>query len=90
MTTPLVLEHVFFPFDSSELTEPSKRALDRVADSLKAWPGVPVEVGGHTDTTGVEAYNHFLSLQPCVVISASPTMQLSQIGTRLCAFSAYV
>ena len=57
----LVLEGVNFALDSARLTEGSYAILDRVAASLKEWPEVRVEVGGHTDDTGTEAYNQNLS-----------------------------
>lgn len=57
----LILEGVFFQFDSDVLTSASAGTLDRVAESLKAWPEIRVEVGGHTDWIGTDAYNLDLS-----------------------------
>ena len=57
----LVLEGVNFRFDSAELTNESSAILDDVAASLKDWPEVRVEVGGHTDSMGEDAYNQSLS-----------------------------
>ncbi len=56
-----VLEGVTFASDSAALTPASTVALDRVAASLKAWPEVRVEVGGHTDSTNTDAHNLRLS-----------------------------
>ncbi|MBI4914834.1 MAG: OmpA family protein [Acidobacteria bacterium] len=56
-----VLEGVNFASDSAALTPASTVALDRVAESLKAWPEVRVEVGGHTDSTNTDAHNLRLS-----------------------------
>jgi OOP family OmpA-OmpF porin len=58
---PLILEGVNFEYDSARLTPDSREVLDRVAESLKAWPDVRVEVGGHTDWDGSNAYNQSLS-----------------------------
>jgi outer membrane protein OmpA-like peptidoglycan-associated protein len=57
----LVLEDVGFEFDSAELTAESLSRLDGVAASLQRNPDVLVEVAGHTDSLGNDAYNLALS-----------------------------
>jgi outer membrane protein OmpA-like peptidoglycan-associated protein len=57
----VVLQGVNFEFDKATLTEDSKAILLEVAKSLAANPGVRVEVGGHTDSKGTNAYNLNLS-----------------------------
>jgi len=57
----LVLEGVNFKTNSAVLTIESSAVLDGVAASLKDWAEVRVEVGGHTDSTGNDAYNLTLS-----------------------------
>ena len=57
----LVLEGVNFEFDSAKLTSDSYDTLDRAAKSLKEWPEIRVEVGGHTDSDGEDEYNRTLS-----------------------------
>jgi outer membrane protein OmpA-like peptidoglycan-associated protein len=57
----LHLEGVNFAFDSDQLTPESKSILDGVAASLKEWSELRVEVGGHTDARGADAYNEKLS-----------------------------
>jgi OOP family OmpA-OmpF porin len=57
----LVLEGVNFVTNSSELTPESKSILDDVAQSLKDWPEVKVEIEGHTDSVADPAYNMDLS-----------------------------
>jgi outer membrane protein OmpA-like peptidoglycan-associated protein len=59
----LRLEGVNFTLDSDRLTPESAAVLDRVAASLDQWPDVRVEIGGHTDAHGSEAYNQRLSQQ---------------------------
>jgi OOP family OmpA-OmpF porin len=59
----LVLEGVNFEFNSAKLTPASLTILDKVAASLRDWPEVKVEVGGHTDSVGADAYNAKLSQQ---------------------------
>ncbi|MGE5175551.1 MAG: OmpA family protein [Hyphomicrobiales bacterium] len=57
----LILEGVNFVTDSAELTHESRATLDRVAASLRDWPEVDVEVGGHTDSVADAKYNMDLS-----------------------------
>lgn len=57
----LILEGVFFEFNSAKLTLNSKEILDHVAESMLAWPEVRVEIGGHSDSLGAEEYNLRLS-----------------------------
>jgi OOP family OmpA-OmpF porin len=58
---PMILEGVEFEFDSAELTTTSYPILDRAAETLHAYAGVPVEVAGHTDGKGSFSYNLNLS-----------------------------
>jgi outer membrane protein OmpA-like peptidoglycan-associated protein len=57
----LVLEGVNFASDSDQLTPPSTMVLDKVVESLKAWPEVQVEIAGHTDSTNTKVHNQKLS-----------------------------
>ena len=59
--TVTVLRSVSFEFDSAKLTEEARRTLDRVAAGLKGQPSMRVEIAGHTDALGTEAYNLRLS-----------------------------
>ena len=56
-----ILRGVKFEFDSDRLTKPAEKILDAVADTLAAYPDVAVEVQGHTDSLGTDAYNQGLS-----------------------------
>ncbi|MGQ0620977.1 MAG: thrombospondin type 3 repeat-containing protein [Panacagrimonas sp.] len=56
-----VLRGVKFEFDSDRLTKPAELILNDVADTLGAYPDVSVEVQGHTDSLGTDAYNLGLS-----------------------------
>jgi OmpA-OmpF porin, OOP family len=60
--TVTVLRSVSFEFDSSRLTADARRTLDRVAAGLRGQLGMRVEIAGHTDALGTEAYNQRLSL----------------------------
>ena len=60
LTINLVVEE--FDFDSAVLKPEMKAALEDFADKVKASPGhESVTVIGHTDSTGLEAYNLKLS-----------------------------
>ena len=57
----LVLRGVNFDFDKATLTVNAKTLLDMVADALVARSDVKVEIAGHTDAKGSDAYNLRLS-----------------------------
>ncbi len=50
-----------FQINSAALTDISRRAVRRVAELLAQYPGVTVEIGGHTDASGSAASNLKLS-----------------------------
>jgi OOP family OmpA-OmpF porin len=56
-----ILRGVKFEFDSDKLTKSAELILNDVADTLAAYPDVTVEVQGHTDSLGTDAYNLGLS-----------------------------
>jgi outer membrane protein OmpA-like peptidoglycan-associated protein/tetratricopeptide (TPR) repeat protein len=66
----VTLNNVFFAFNSFALEEKSMAELDRVAAFLKQNPDVAVEIGGHTDNVGSDAYNQNLSLQRARSVAA--------------------
>lgn len=59
----IVLHGVNFETASATLTANAERLLDDVARQLGARPALRVEVGGHTDSRGSDAYNQRLSEQ---------------------------
>lgn len=62
--TVLTDDKVHFGFDSSKLSDEAKAALDEFAAQLKAQNrNVYIEIQGHTDSTGDEAYNERLGLE---------------------------
>ncbi|MGH8444810.1 MAG: OmpA family protein [Solimonas sp.] len=56
-----LLRGVKFEFDSDRLTEDAKGILTQVADTLQGYADVKVEIQGHTDNIGSDAYNQGLS-----------------------------
>ncbi len=57
----VVLRGVNFEFDKATLTVNARTLLDEVASALTDTPQIRVEVGGHTDARGSDAYNQELS-----------------------------
>jgi len=49
----------YFPFDSAQLGTTAKAAIDKLAKSIK--PASNVNINGHADRAGTEAYNQDLS-----------------------------
>jgi outer membrane protein OmpA-like peptidoglycan-associated protein len=56
-----VLQNIFFDVDSYELKEKSITELQKVVRFLAENPSVRIEISGHTDNTGLAAYNQKLS-----------------------------
>lgn len=54
---------ITFGFDSYALRPQSHGVLDRVADTLREYDQTIIEVAGHTDSVGTQAYNQRLSEQ---------------------------
>ncbi len=63
-----ILRGVKFEFDSAILTQEARQILDGVAVTLKAYPSVTVELGGHTDSVGSAAYNLGLSERRSIAV----------------------
>lgn len=59
----VVLNNLFFDVDSYELRKTSQTELEHIVRFLNASPATQVEIGGHTDNQGQEAYNLQLSLK---------------------------
>ncbi len=57
----VVLNNIFFDYKKTEFSKYSETELKVVADFMIKNPFVEVEIGGHTDSIGSEAYNQKLS-----------------------------
>jgi OOP family OmpA-OmpF porin len=55
------LQGVTFEFNSAVLTSASRPVLDMLAADLKRYPRLKIELQGHTDSVGNDAYNLRLS-----------------------------
>ena len=61
ITKPVLIENIFYKFDSAELTDSSTVALDELANLLADNPGTVIELGAHCDYKGRDEYNERLS-----------------------------
>lgn len=50
------MKNIFFPVNSDSLLPVSYRELDRVADLLRRYPALRIEIGGHTNDRCSESY----------------------------------
>lgn len=57
----LELEHIKFETDSSTITPEGIATVKKIADILKKYPNVKIEIAGHTDSVGNDKYNQKLS-----------------------------
>lgn len=57
----VVLDNIFFAFDSFELDPKSDNEIDRLVSFLKDNPDIEIEIVGHTDNVGSEKRNRVLS-----------------------------
>ena len=52
---------LLFPLNSSYLTDQAKGEIDKLINLLADYPNASLIVDGHTDATGTEEYNQWLS-----------------------------
>jgi outer membrane protein OmpA-like peptidoglycan-associated protein len=64
----VVLKGITFDFNSAVVKPISYPALDDAARVLKAKPKMKVEIGGHTDSVGPDAYNMKLSNERAMAV----------------------
>lgn len=83
----IVINDVYFKFDSAQLTPADKQKLDVVATRLKKEaPSAQLRVSGHTDSVGSDKYNKTLSQKR----AASVTNYLVSSGVPRASFVAVV
>lgn len=61
ITKPILIEYIFYEFNSAVLTESSKTELADLVKMLNDNPNVTIELQAHTDMKGSESYNLNLS-----------------------------
>ena len=77
--------NVPFEFDRARIIDGADRTLDVVGDVLRRYPSLVVEVGGHTDAVGTDAYNRGLSLRRADAVRAYLAERWSIAPERLVA-----
>lgn len=76
---------VLFGFDQSDLSYQSKGSLDKLVKVLNIYPDTDIEVQGHTDSKGSEAYNQTLSEKRAGTVSnylKNQGIAYSRVGIR--------
>ncbi len=58
---PIKLDNTFYEFGKWNLTESSKKELEKLVDILTNNPNITIELGAHTDRVGDDASNMILS-----------------------------
>lgn len=61
ITKPVLIDNIFYKFDSAELTDSSTTALNELVRLLTDNPGTVIELGAHCDYKGRDEYNERLS-----------------------------
>ncbi len=57
----IALENIFFEFDKATLLPSSMPELKKLIDIMTDYPYLKIEISGHTDNVGTDAYNEKLS-----------------------------
>jgi outer membrane protein OmpA-like peptidoglycan-associated protein len=76
---------ITFAYDSAAVQPTFQRTLDQVAQTLAEYNQTYVDVYGHTDSTGSDAYNQGLSERRATSVAdylAARGVQSARIGTR--------
>lgn len=55
------LENIFFEFDKAVILPESEPELEKLIDILTDYPYMTIQISGHTDNIGTDAYNQKLS-----------------------------
>jgi outer membrane protein OmpA-like peptidoglycan-associated protein len=66
----IILKGTNFGFDSADLTPEAQAVLDEQIAILEKEPTIKVEIAGHTDNSGPEAYNRGLSQRRAKAVKA--------------------
>ncbi|MDB5105652.1 MAG: OmpA/MotB domain protein [Fibrobacteres bacterium] len=81
----LVLDAVYFETGKTDISINSKPYLDMLAKMLTKYPKLQIEVGGHTDNVGSDAYNRNLSQGRSAAVMAYMVGKAPELAGRLTA-----
>ncbi|WP_374944042.1 OmpA family protein [Sphingomonas sp.] len=76
---------ITFAYDSADVAPAFQRTLDQVADTLGQYNQTYIDVYGHTDSTGSDAYNQTLSERRALSVAdylSGHGVQSARIATR--------
>ncbi|WP_158559297.1 OmpA family protein [Deminuibacter soli] len=79
------LDNVYYAYDKAELLDGSEVSLNKLIDMLNQNQNMVIQISGHTDGKGSEAYNLRLSLaraQKCVDYIVSKGIDASRITAK--------
>ncbi|RNL56667.1 OmpA family protein [Pedobacter jejuensis] len=85
INVPIVLDNIYYEFNSAELTESSKKVLDALALILDDNPEMEIELGAHTDDVGTDVYNQELSerrAKSCVDYLVSKNISQNRLASK--------
>jgi peptidoglycan-associated lipoprotein len=85
LDNPIVLENIYYDFDSATLRPESRDRLIELADLLNTNPHITIQIGSHTDSNGSEEYNKELSERRAISVVKYLT-ELGINGMRLSWF----
>lgn len=83
----VVLNNIFFDLNKYELKPQSITELKEVVDFMNKNPGLKIEIGGHTDDSGTEAYNQQLSAKRANAVAEF--LKNNQIPTQRIVVKGY-
>ena len=83
----VVLNNIFFDLNKYELKPQSITELKEVVDFMNKNPGLKIEIGGHTDDSGTEAYNQQLSTKRANAVAEF--LKTNQIPTQRIVVKGY-
>jgi outer membrane protein OmpA-like peptidoglycan-associated protein len=81
----LVMDAVYFETGKTEISINSKPYLNMLAKMLVKYPKLQIEVAGHTDNVGSDAYNMNLSQGRAMSVMGYMQTQQSELSGRLTA-----
>ena len=81
----ITMDGIYFDFDRATIQPESRPALEGAAKILKENPGIRVEIQGHTDSRGSDAYNLGLSERRAQAVVNYLVQELGIDASRLTA-----
>jgi outer membrane protein OmpA-like peptidoglycan-associated protein len=76
---------ITFAFDRFDIQPQFRPTLDQIAETLNSYPETMIDIYGHTDSTGTDAYNQTLSENRARSVSNylnSRGVQMVRMATR--------